>query len=442
MSNCRPFWAVGRVLRIVSVLLSVVGVRVQAQDVGDFSVLLAPGFDDTVLFVSPPGEPERIMVGTLPGVIYVIENGVLLPTPFLDIRDRVRPEHGLIGLAFPPDYVTSRRFYVNYTAEDTDPFGPRIARYTTSANPNVANTVEEPLLDHGAGIGDHNAGWMEFGPDGYLYVARGDVYYQPPSPNSYEGKILRLDVSPKKGYVNPPDNMFVDGSGLAEVAAMGLRNPWRCGFDSLTGDLYIADVGNRSQEEINYVPAGTLVGKNFGWPCMEGTLCTDFPTPCDCNAPGLTLPIHTYSHAEGFGVIGGTVYRGSAIPRWRGRYFFFDCINSKFWSFRVINGVATDLHEHLAELNEGLPPNAPHRVGTTLGVDGEGEMYVTEIFGRILKIVPEYHGADWNMDGVVNSGDFFAFLTDFFEGNAEMTGDHVTNSSDFFEFLRYFFVGN
>jgi glucose/arabinose dehydrogenase len=431
---------VGTALVVGACALGGVGVEhAQAQDVANFAVALTPGFNETVLMVSPPGEPNRILIGTVRGVVRVIENGVLLPTPFLDISARTLRAHGLIGIAFPPDYATSRRFYINYTPLERDPAGPRIARYTTSANPNVANTEEEPLLDHGLGTGDHNSGWMGFGPDGYLYIARGDVSGVPQSPDYYQGKILRLDVSPATGYVNPTDNMFVGTSGLGEVAAIGLRNPWRCGFDSLTGDFYIADVGNLSQEEINYVPAGTLVGKNFGWPCMEGTLCTKYQQTCDCTEPGLTLPVHTYSHVEGYAIIGGTVYRGSAIPRWRGRYVFLDWFNGKFWSMRVVNGVATDVREQAAELNEGLPANAPLFFGSSFGTDADGEIYVTELRGRLLKIVPEFDGADWNMDGAVNSSDFFAFLTDFFDGNAEMTGDHVTNSSDFFEFLRYFF---
>jgi hypothetical protein len=135
------------------------------------------------------------------------------------------------------------------------------------------------------------------------------------------------------------------------------------------------------------------------------------------------------------------VYRGSAIPRWRGRYFFMDWFNGKLWSFRVVGGIKTDLQEHGTGLNEGLPPPAaPLGLGITFGTDGDGELYVLELRGRILKIVPEFETADWDLDGNVNSADFFAFLVDFFGGDADLNGDHATGSPDFFEYLTYFFA--
>lgn len=413
----------------------------RAQDLGGFQVFQT-GITEPMFLASPPGEPERILIGSMRGRIYVVENGVRLATPFLDISDHVRTSNGLIGIAFPPDYPTSRRFYINYTALNISPFGPRVSRLTTSENPNFADaSTEESLLEHGSGAGDHNAGWMGFGPEGYLYIARGDVFGAPQSPDYYQGKILRIDVSPEHGYLNPPDNMFIGGSGLGEIAAIGLRNPWRDGFDPQTGDLYIADVGNSSMEEINYVPAGTISGRNFGWPCMEGTLCNNMAPPCDCDTSRFTMPIHTYTHAEGFAVIGGSVYRGSAIPRWRGRYFFMDYAFAKVWSFRVVDGVATDLQEHSAGLNTTLPAGQGLLHGETFGADGNGELYILELGGRILKITPRFARADWNLDGMVNSSDFFAFLTDFFNGTSDVTGDNRTDSQDFFEYLNYFFGG-
>lgn len=405
-----------------------------AQDLANFQTFRS-GFPGAAFMASPPGEPERILIGQLNGVIRVIENGNLLPTPFLDISSRLTPNHGLIGVAFPPDYPTSRRFYVNYTPSNSNQ--PRIARYTTSANPNVANTTEEPLLSTGAGGGDHNAGWMDFSPiDGYLYIARGDAGGgNPQDPNVFQGKLLRIDVSPAVGYAIPPDNPYVGVPGLDEVVALGLRNPWRNGFDSLTGDLYIADVGQSAQEEVSYVPAGTIIGRNFGWPCMEGTVCHNSSPPCSCSSPPMTLPIHTYGRSEGVTIVGGVVYRGSAIPRWRGRYFFADTFFNRIWSFRVVNGVRTDLQDHTADLTEGT------EFATTIafGTDGEQELYVLGLEGRIVKIVPEFHRADWNLDGAVNSADFFDFLVDFFDLRADVTGDHATTSADFFEYLVFFF---
>src|SRR5262249_8793660 len=157
-----------------------------------------------------------------------------------------------------------------------------------------------------------------------------------------------------------------------------LRNPWRNGFDRLTGDLYIADVGDNTMEEIDYVPYGTIIGRNFGWPCMEGTICRPFPE-CTCLTPPMTLPIHTYTHQEGLAVMGGTVYRGSAIPRWRGRYFFMDWNTRKVWSFRAVDGVRVDLQEHSADLNAGLPAGQGMSFGITFGQDGDGELYLLEL---------------------------------------------------------------
>mgnify|MGYP000694342076 CR=1 FL=1 len=189
-----------------------------AQDLANFSVF-GTDFAGAVYLGSPPGEPERIMIGTLAGLIFVVENGVLLPDPFFNHTKYTRQSHGLIGIAFPPDYATTRRFYINYTPPEID--GPRISRFTTSANPNVANNDEEILLETGSGIGDHNSGWMDFGPDGYLYIARGDVYSDPQDPINYlGGKMLRIDVSPPFGYTCPADNPYVGIPGYDEIAAL------------------------------------------------------------------------------------------------------------------------------------------------------------------------------------------------------------------------------
>jgi len=410
--------------------------RAAAQDLANWRVFQI-GLSRAGYLGSPPGEPERILIAQLDGIVRVIENGTLLPTPFLDIRSRANAAHGLVGIAFPPDYATSRRFYVNYVNNSAQ-FGtqPLIARYTTSANPNIANTTEEILLRTGSGSGDHVAGWMDFGHDGYLYIARGDVGGQPQNIEQFQGKLLRIDVSTPRGYVSPPDNPFVGIAGRDEIVAMGLRNPYRDGFDSLTGDLYLADVGQSSREEVNYIPAGTIIGRNFGWPCMEGELCQSSTPPCSCASPPMTLPVHSYGRSSGYTIIGGVVYRGSAMPRWRGRYFYAD-LNGRVSSFRMVAGRAIDLRDHTAELNEGLSPAVASPVA--FGEDAARELYLLELSGRIVKLTPEFNAADWNLSGAVTSDDFFAFLTDFFALNADITGDHTTTSSDFFEYVPIFF---
>jgi glucose/arabinose dehydrogenase len=412
---------------------------VTAQDTGRFEVFQT-GFELPSTLLSPPGEPDRILIARLNGVVSVIDHGVLLSTPFLNIQSRVNTDHGLIGLAFPADYATSRRFYVNYTPRGE--FGPRIARYTTSADPNVANTTEEVLLMTGGGTGDHAGGWMDFGPDGMLYIARGiaGAEFQPnpaQNPLLIQGKILRIDVSSSTGYTSPPDNPFMSLPGLDEIGAMGVRNPWRDSFDRLTGDLYLADVGGNMMEEIDYVPAGTLPGRNFGWSCMEGTNCLN---PTCCADPGFTAPVYAYAHTVGHSVIGGYVYRGSAIPRWRGRYLWLDYISDRLWSMRVVGGIATDVQEHTAGLNAGLPVRGLSG-GVAFGQDAEGELYVLEYGGRILKIASRSAPADWDFDGSVRITDFLAFLSDYAQGRADVTGDQRTDMEDFIEFLRLYAQG-
>jgi glucose/arabinose dehydrogenase len=407
-----------------------------AQDVANLSVF-QPRIQNAVWMESPPGEPERLLVATLHGFIHVIENGVLLPDLFLNIGERVRLGHGLVGMAFSPDYATSRRFYLNYTPLDDERV--RVARYTTSKNPNIANTAEEHLMFTGTGFGDHVAGWIGFSPiDGHLYIPRGDMGGNPQDPGQPQGKVLRIDVSPAAGYAIPADNPYI-GIGLPEVVALGLRNPWRDCFDPVTGDLYLSDVGQLSEEEITYVPAGTLLGRNFGWPCVEGMICQNDQPPCDCELKNLTPPTYSYGRDVGGAVIGGYVYRGSAIPRWRGRYFFSDFGSDRVFSFRVVGGQQTDLQDHTADLNESLPTNQRLNNPASFGSDGQGEIYIIERSGRILKLASEFHPADWNLDGTVNSGDFFDFLVAFFDEEADITGDHVTTSADFFEYLTFFF---
>lgn len=408
-----------------------------AQDTAEFRAF-ERGFTRPVYLGSPPGEPNRIMVAELTGVIRVIENGVKLPTPFLDIRSRLVENFGLIGVAFPPDYAKSRRFYVNYTPVGSDE--PRICRYTTSADPNIANPEEELLLETGHGGGDHNSGWMEFGLDGYLYIARGDIGGDAQNPGDLQGKILRIDVSPKSGYAIPPDNPYVGKAGRPEVAAMGFRNPWRNAIDRQTGDFYFADVGSILMEEISYAPADELLGKNFGWPCVEGTFCFNENVLCTCDSPPMSPPMYAYTRdGRPAWVIAGGVYRGSAIPAYRGRFFYIDGGISRIYSFRPFNGGAVDIRDHTDEFNAGLgAPEFPLLIPIACGMDARGELYVLEYGGRIVKLVPRYDPADWNHDHLINTADFFDFLEAFFALNADCTGDFQTTSADFFEFISVF----
>jgi glucose/arabinose dehydrogenase/phenylpyruvate tautomerase PptA (4-oxalocrotonate tautomerase family) len=369
------------------------------------------GLASPVGFEQDPADPTVQFVVEQRGVIRVIRNGVLEPTPFLDISGSAlfSGEQGLLGLAFPPDTATSRRFYVQFS----NPSGATvIARFKRNAlNPLVADAASRFDLVWSPGqasipqpFGNHKGGQLAFGPDGYLYMGLGDggsgndPGHRAQDPNSLLGKMLRLDVSvpdtDPKGYAVPADNPFVDGSPIAalgEIWAFGVRNPWRFSFDKPalggTGALVIADVGQSAWEEINYEPANRG-GRNYGWRNREGAHPNVTSLPV---AYGPTTdPIFEYSHAEGVSVTGGFVYRGTALgPAPQGRYFFAD-LTGRVWSLGLsINpgtgeASATDRLEHTAALAAG----APLGLISSFGQDAQGELYIVSYtLGRVLRIV-------------------------------------------------------
>ena len=275
----------------------------------------------------------RLFIIEKPGYIRVYENGQLLDAPFLDITDRVNDnsnEMGLLGLTFHPDYEQNGYLYVNYTGSGGD---TRISRFQASgsvADPNSETMlmfIEQPYPNH-------NGGGLDFGPDGYLYAGlgdgglAGDPHKNGQNKTAMLGKILRIDVDTGNPYSVPADNPFGN-----EVWAYGLRNPWRISFDRATGDLWIGDVGQGAWEEIDYLPAGSLGGANFGWSIMEGNHGYDGDAQ-----PGLLLPAAEYSHSEGgCSVTGGYVYRG-VMPEWRGIYLYGDYCSGKVWGLFLSNG--------------------------------------------------------------------------------------------------------
>src|SRR5215211_7912120 len=253
-----------------------------------------------------PDGSGRLFVIEKVGRIWIIENDQLLETPFLDITDRVGSsgnEQGLLGLAFHPGYQENGRFFVNYTDTRGDTV---IARYQVSSEPNLGDPNSEvPLFGYDQPFPNHNGGAMVFGPDGYLYIgsgdggAAGDPFGNAQNTDAMLGKILRVDVDSAEPYVVPSDNPFGN-----EVWAYGLRNPWRISFDRSTEDLYIGDVGQNAWEEIDYLPAGSPGGANFGWNHREGAHDYKGGGP-----EGMIDPVAEYSHPEGgCSVTGGYVY--------------------------------------------------------------------------------------------------------------------------------------
>jgi glucose/arabinose dehydrogenase len=338
-------------------------------------------FSFPVFLTSPPGD-ARLFVVEKGGTIRIVENGSQLPTPFLDVSGLISTggEQGLLGLAFEPTYATSGRFYVDYT----DPLGGTVvARYTVSAgDPDVADASSgEVVLTYAHTLGNHNGGMLAFGPDGMLYISAGDGGDQSEGQTLDDllGAVLRIDVSGASGYAIPADNPFAGGGGLPEIWSYGLRNPWRMSFDRQTGDLYIGDVGQSNREEIDVATAATGTGRgaNFGWNVMEGTACN--APPVGCSSAGLTLPVLEYDHSHGCSVIGGFVYRGSAIPALRGVYLYGDFCAGEVRSFRYANGAVTE-----AQTWPAFPAGNPI---TSFGEDAAGELYVLSQGNAIYHIV-------------------------------------------------------
>jgi len=289
----------------------------------------------------------RLFVVEKPGRVRIVTGDTLQPTPFLNIVGRVDDggnEEGLLGLAFPPDFATKQHFYVCYNGAATlgGSSDSIISRFSVSAgNPDVADAnSEEVLLRVRQPFSNHNGGQIQFSPaDGFLYIGFGDGGSgndpgdRASNPATLIGKMLRIDVEgpPDDGlaYAIPPSNPFVgDGSTLDEIWAIGMRNPYRFGFDRLTGDLYIGDVGQNAVEEMNFEPAGDPGGRDYGWVHWEGTR-RNTGAPNGHRVPAdPTFPVHEYAQSVGgCSIITGFVYRGSKFPRMYGTHFFSDYCN-------------------------------------------------------------------------------------------------------------------
>ena len=283
-------------------------------------------------------DDERLFIVEKSGRIMVAQNGSLETTPFLDIQDQVGSdgsEQGLLSIAFHPNYRDNGRFFINYTNIDGHTV---IARYQVqSDDPNQADTnTEFVMLTIGQPFSVHNGGLMKFGPDGYLYVGvgdggtSGDFFSNAQNSANLLGTILRLDVDFAEPYGIPADNPFVNDNAIRnEIWSYGLRNPWRFSFDRLTGDLFIADVGQFEWEEINFQEAGSNGTQNYGWDVLEGNHCYNRD---ECESEGFIMPVTEYSHQEGgCAVTGGYVYRGQQFPDLTGNYFFADYCSGKIW---------------------------------------------------------------------------------------------------------------
>ncbi|MFA6956967.1 MAG: PQQ-dependent sugar dehydrogenase [Thermoanaerobaculia bacterium] len=340
---------------------------------------IAGGLTSPVAITTAPGDPGRLFVTEQTGRVRIIRNGALLASPFLDIADRISccGERGLLSVAFHPAYQANGYFFVNYTGRDGS---TSVSRFKVSASdPDRADASSEVvILTLAQPFANHNGGQLQFGPDGYLYIGTGDggsggdPQNHAQNPRDLLGKMLRIDIDSGFFYHVPPTNPVLDGE-RSEIWAIGLRNPWRFSFDMATGDLYIADVGQSLWEEIDYQPASSAGGENYGWNLMEASHCYKPATLCDDGS--LVKPILEYSHSEGCSVTGGYVHRGRS-GRLYGSYLYGDFCSG---FIRRAKRDAAGSWSSTTILVTGF-------LISSFGQDASGEVYVADYGGTIYRI--------------------------------------------------------
>ena len=347
--------------------------------------IVTSGLDQPIDIAVPDDGSGRVFVAEQPGRIRVVQDGVLVDQPFLDIRDRIASggERGLLGLALHPAFPEDPRFFVDYTDVNGDTV---IAEYRLDDGDAEAADAgsERILLQIDQPFGNHNGGAVVFGPDGMLYIATGDGGSGgDPQGNGQRldtllAKILRIDVdapgSEGNGYGIPDDNPFLRESGARpEIWLTGLRNPWRIRFDGLTDDLWIGDVGQGAWEEIDVAPAG-VGGLNFGWNRMEGFEC--FEPRGGCGDAGLTLPVAVYGHDLGCAVIGGVVVRDAEQPLLNGGYLFSDSCSGSIW---LLDAAGSGPREPVLARKTA-------RSISSISLDAYGTVLATALQGDLLRI--------------------------------------------------------
>ena len=360
---------------------------------------VASGLNQPVFTGAPAGDPGRLFIVEKTGLIKVLDlnTGQVLATPFLDVSSQILTdgERGLLGLAFDPNYASNGLFYVYLinTSGNTE-----IRSYHVSANPNVADaasatpiiTIPQPAASN------HKAGWLGFGPDGYLYAALGDgggggdTFHTGQNINDLLGNVLRLDVhgdafpgDATKNYAIPADNPFVGTAGADEIFAFGLRNPWRNSFDRALGTFYIADVGQDHWEEIDIGQNGA----NYGWNTFEGPDL--YPGGDPLTGGPAVAPIYAYDHTVGHSITGGYVYRGEGEAL-QGQYFFADFVQNKVFTLRF-NGSSWVATERTSQI---VPDVGMVNSPSSFGEDARGNLYLVDFGGEIFKLTPMVASAD------------------------------------------------
>jgi glucose/arabinose dehydrogenase len=357
-------------------------------------VQVATGFSSPLDIQQPDDNSGRLFVVEQGGHIQIIQSdGTRASSPFLDVTGRAGftsgGETGLLGLAFHPNYASDPRFYVNYTRNNAGQLQTVIAEFRASAanansidptTQNILFTVDQPFSNH-------KGGGLAFGKDGFLYIglgdggSEGDPQGNGQNTNTLLGKMLRIDVdsahSPGLNYAIPPTNPFVTSGGRAEIWLYGLRNPFRFSFDTVSGDLWIGDVGQNSFEEVDHLTSAQG-GSNLSWNIMEGSHC--FNPPTGCSTAGLTLPVFDYDHTQGDDCItGGHVYHGTKMPALAGSYVFGDFISGRMWSLTTSGSTLTRTFLFNVAANDI----------SSIGRDQSGELYVARYSSGVVSRVHE-----------------------------------------------------
>jgi glucose/arabinose dehydrogenase len=351
------------------------------------SIQVASGLSSPIGVVSVPGDTSnRLFVVQQGGRIRIVENGVTLSPDFLNIDPLTNGggESGLLGMVFHPDYDTNGLFYISYTNLSGSSM---VVQYSVSGtNPNVADagsavTIYGPISQP---FSNHNGGCIQFGPDGMLYFGigdgggAGDPGNRAQNINNPLGKMLRFDVDIAAPHI-PASNPFVGVAGLDEIWAYGLRNPWRFSFDRLTGDMWIGDVGQNAWEEIDFQPASSTGGENYGWRILEASSCYNPST--GCSSAGTVLPVHEYAlSGPNCAVVGGYVARGPLLPNYQGRFFFADYCAGQLKSIDPGSPAIATNHASDVSISGAI---------TSFGEDTNGDLLVVTSSGRVYRVQEE-----------------------------------------------------
>ena len=395
------------------IILLIIPFLLFAEEKNLSSVLIADGYKKPVFITSYPNNAKLLYIVEQAGLIKLINDGKKLSRPFFDINKRVvnpnRPgdERGLLGFVFHPDHINNGKFYINYMDNDGYTI---VSEFSTNSELRANHKSERIILKLKQPYGNHNGGDIQFGPDGYLYISigdggkAGDPLNAGQDLSSLFGKIIRIDIEQKPYGIPKSNPFFGQKDKREEIWAWGLRNVWRFSFDKQTGDKYLADVGQNKWEEVNFEPASSKGGLNYGWRIMEANHCYDpkenCPTeglikpiieyPNDANHPAFAFRIieelsFSETDVEGCSVTGGYVYRGQKIKSIEGQYIFGDYCSGNIWTLKVVNGKAINFKNRTEEINIGGGEFTTYI--SSFGQDSDGEIYIIDYNGGIYKLI-------------------------------------------------------